>query len=146
MQIGPGKHHMCVCVLSCFSHVRLFATPCTAARQAPLFMGFSRQEHWSGLPCAPPGDLPDPRINPAYPAAPTSQVDSLPLSHQGSPRRTTYTRNCVPKNFPHVHLHIRAPVQGWADCTVQHEGVLFCIMEDGSERQITFHRLPFCIK
>ena len=40
--------------------VRLFATPQTVARQAPLSMGFSRQEYWSGLPCPSPGDLPDP--------------------------------------------------------------------------------------
>ena len=42
----------------------LFATLWTAACQAPLFMGFSRQEYWSGLPCPPPGDLPDPGIGP----------------------------------------------------------------------------------
>ena len=41
-------------LLSCFSHVRLCATPWTAAHQAPLSMGFSRQEHWSGLPFPPP--------------------------------------------------------------------------------------------
>ena len=46
-------------VLSHFSRVRLFATPWTVARQAPLSMGFSRQESWSGLPCHPPRDLPD---------------------------------------------------------------------------------------
>ena len=46
---------MCVLVLSCFSHVRLFATPWTVACQAPLSMEFSRQEYWSGLPCPPPG-------------------------------------------------------------------------------------------
>ena len=46
------------------SRVRLFATPGTIARQAPLSMGFSRQEHWSGLPCPPLGDLPNPRIKP----------------------------------------------------------------------------------
>ena len=38
------------------------ATPWTVARQAPLSVGFSRQKYWSGLPCPPPGDLPDPRI------------------------------------------------------------------------------------
>ena len=47
-----------LCVLSHFSHVRLFAMPGTIACQAPLSMGFSRQEYWSGLPCPPPGDLP----------------------------------------------------------------------------------------
>ena len=48
------------CMLSHYSHVRLFLTPCTAARQAPLSVGFSRQEYWSGLPFPPPGDLPHP--------------------------------------------------------------------------------------
>ena len=54
-----------MCLLSHFSRVRLFATPWTAALQAPLSMGFSRQEYWSGLPCPPPGDLPHPGIEPA---------------------------------------------------------------------------------
>ena len=46
------------------SHVRLFATQWTVAHQAPLSMGFSRQEYWSGLPCPPPGDLSYPGIAP----------------------------------------------------------------------------------
>ena len=46
------------------SRVRLFVTPWTVVRQAPLSMGFSRQEYWSGLPLSPPGDLPDPGIKP----------------------------------------------------------------------------------
>ena len=50
------------CMLSCFSHVWLFATPWTVACQAPLSMGFSRQEYWSGLSCPSPGDLRDPGI------------------------------------------------------------------------------------
>ena len=50
------------CVLSCFSHVWLFAILWAVARQALLFMGSSRQEYWSGLPYHPPGDLPDPEI------------------------------------------------------------------------------------
>ena len=50
------------CKLSHFSHVWLFATPWTVAHQAPLSKGFSRQEYWSGLPCPPPGDFPDPGI------------------------------------------------------------------------------------
>ena len=52
------------CVLSRFSCVQLFATLWTVACQAPLFMGFSRQD-WSGLLCPPPGDLPNPGIKPA---------------------------------------------------------------------------------
>ena len=47
-----------------FSHVHLFATPWTVARQAPLSVGFSRQEYWSGLPCPLPGDPPNPGIKP----------------------------------------------------------------------------------
>ena len=49
------------CTLSCFIHVRLIVTLWMPACQAPLSMGFSRHE-WSGLPCAPPGDLPNPGI------------------------------------------------------------------------------------
>ena len=58
-------------LLSHFSHVWFLVTPWTVACQAPLSMGFSRQEHWSGLPCPPRGDLPDPGIKPLslmYPA------------------------------------------------------------------------------
>ena len=74
---ASGEHHSfpvdiffkgkCVptCMLSRFSRVRLFATPWTVACQAPLFMGFSRQEYWSRLPCPPPGDLPDPGTEPS---------------------------------------------------------------------------------
>ena len=51
-----------VCVLSRFSRAQLFATPWTVPSQAPLSIGFSRQEHWSKLPCPSPGDLPDPGI------------------------------------------------------------------------------------
>ena len=50
-----------VCVKS-LSLVRLFATPSTIVRQAPLSMEFSRQEHWSGLPFPSPGDLPEPGL------------------------------------------------------------------------------------
>ena len=53
----------------------------TVAFQAPLSMGFSRQEYWSGLPCLPPGNLPDSGIKPTSPAL---QADFLPLSHLGS--------------------------------------------------------------
>ena len=53
-----------VCVLSSFSHVQFFVTLGTLASQAPLSMGFSRQEYWSGLSFPPPGDLPNPGIQP----------------------------------------------------------------------------------
>ena len=51
-------------VLSHFSHVQLLATLWTVACQAPLSLGFSRPEYWSGLPRPPPGDLPDQGLNP----------------------------------------------------------------------------------
>ena len=59
--MGNAMH---VCVLRHFNCVQLFATPWTVALEAPLSMGFSRQEYWSGLPCPPPGDLPKPGIKP----------------------------------------------------------------------------------
>ena len=69
----------------CFSWVQLFATASTVASQVPLSMGFSRQEYWKELPFPPPGDLPDPGMEPVSPVSPALQVDSLPLSHWGSP-------------------------------------------------------------
>ena len=61
--------------------------PMDLARQAPLSMGFSRQEYWSGLPCPPSGDLSDPWIKPVSSVAPELQANSLLLSHWGSPGR-----------------------------------------------------------
>ena len=69
-------------VLSPFSHVRLFVTPLTVAHQAPLFVGFSRQEYWSGLRCPLPGNLPDPEIESRSPAL---QADSLLSEPPGKP-------------------------------------------------------------
>ena len=60
-------------------------TPWTFARQAPLSMGFPRQEYWNGLPFPSPGDLPNPGIEPATPAW---QVDALLQRHEGSPQNT----------------------------------------------------------
>ena len=77
---------MCVCVCVCVcAHRRVQAQSCltlettwTVACQAPLSMGFPRQEYWSELPFPPPGDRPDPHLL-------LWQGDSLPLSHPGSP-------------------------------------------------------------
>ena len=62
-------------MLNHFNRVRLYATPWIVARQAPLPMGFSRQEYWSGLPFPSLGDLPDLGIEPGSPAL---QADALP--------------------------------------------------------------------
>ena len=62
--LEPPSHRFIECVPSHFSHVRLFVTLWTVAHQTPLSIGLSRQEYWSGLPCPPPGDLPNPGIEP----------------------------------------------------------------------------------
>ena len=83
VQVRQGSHsfssgclcaHLCVCMLSHLSCVRLFATHSTAAGQAPLSMGFSRQEYWSELPRPSPGDVPDPGIKPASLKSPALAV------------------------------------------------------------------------
>ena len=63
----------------------ILCTPWTVVRQAPLSMGFSRQEYWSGLPCPPPGDLPNPGIEPRSLAL---QTDSLPSELTRKPKNT----------------------------------------------------------
>ena len=77
--------HIYVCKLSHFSCVPVFETLWAMAHQTPLSMGFSRQEYWSGLPCLPPGELPDPGIEPR---SPILQADSLPAEPQGKPKNT----------------------------------------------------------
>ena len=57
------SRHLLHCIVS-LSRIQLFVTPQTVAYQAPLSMGLSRQEYWSGLPCSSPGDLPSPRTKP----------------------------------------------------------------------------------
>ena len=88
-----------VCTQS-LSHVWLFATIWTVARQAPLSMGFCRQEYWSGLPCPPPGDLPAPGIQSSSLASPTLAggfFTTVP------PRRPPFLKpNCHLKNPHHV--------------------------------------------
>ena len=75
----------CFCCLVTKLWPTLFATPWTVACQAPLSMGFSRQEYWSGLPFPPPGDLPDPGIEPCLLHFLHWQAEFSPLSQQGSP-------------------------------------------------------------
>ena len=81
----PGKQDgvtmiNCVCVLSHFNCVQLFVTLWTIAYQAPLSMRFSRQKYWSGLPCPPPEDLPDPGIEPMSLMSPALAGEHLTTS------------------------------------------------------------------
>ena len=73
------------CVLGHFSLVQLIVIPWTVPRQAPLSIGFSRQEYWSRLPFLSPGDLPNSGIEPRSPALP---ADSLPSEPPGKPKNT----------------------------------------------------------
>ena len=81
-QRGCVRLYLHLVVVWLLSHGHLFVTPWTVAHQAPLSMGSSRQEYWSGFPFPSPGDFPDPGIEPTSSAR---EVDSLPLSHQGTP-------------------------------------------------------------
>ena len=85
--VGAGRRHVCMCVsMKVCVHVNCvlsrsvvsnsFMTPWTVARQAPLSMGFSRQEYWSGLPFPTTGDFPDPGIELLSPVSPALQADS----------------------------------------------------------------------
>ena len=76
------------------SPVRLFVTPWTVAHHAPLSMGFSRQEYWSGLPCPPPEDLLNPGIEPRSPAL---QEDSLQAELSGKPNALFIIKNLFAK-------------------------------------------------
>ena len=82
-------------MLSCFSHVQLFATLWTIAHQAPLSMGFSRQEYWSGLPCPPPGDHPDPGIQSHLFCLLHWQAGSLPLVSPRNPSLMDLSQNIL---------------------------------------------------
>ena len=76
---------MCVHASS-LSHVRLLVTPWPVAHQAPLSMGFPRQEYWSGLPFSTPGDVPDPGIKLASPIPPALAGTSFTTASSGKPQ------------------------------------------------------------
>ena len=104
------------CVLSCFNHVRLYATQWIVACQASLSMGFSRQEYWSELPLPSPVDLSNPGIKPR---SPVLQADSLPESHKGNPRTLEwvaypfYRGSSQPKNWTRVSCTAGAFFANW---------------------------------
>ena len=93
---APESPCVCVCAQS-LRRVRLFVIPWTVAHQAPLTMRFSRPDYWSGVPCPPPGDRPNARIEPTSPAL---QACSLPLSYQGSPQNDNTHHQTQNLNYP----------------------------------------------
>ena len=80
-------------------YVQNFGTAQAVARQAPRSMEFSRQEYWNGLPFPPPGDLPDPGIEPAIFASPALQADSLPLASPEKPIKLISKSNYMEKSI-----------------------------------------------
>ena len=101
-------------MLSHFRHVQLFATPRTVAHQAPLSIGFSRQEYWSGLPFPSPGDLPESGIEPA------SLMSDRPISPNVSWNAVSF----VPQVAVYPYLlevsWIKCPIQQKIVCNVMH--------------------------
>ena len=81
------------------SRVQLFATPWTVAYQASPSMGFSRQEYWSGLPFPSPGDLPNPGIEPGFPAL---VADALTSELPGKPNPSANAGQSCPVTLPSV--------------------------------------------
>ena len=100
LQVEALKRKPMICVPGGGLVARLclaLASPWTVARQAPLSMGFSRQEYWSGLPFPSAGDLPNPETEPRSPAL---QADSLPTELQGKPGAYTINSStccCFPR-------------------------------------------------
>ena len=96
-------------MLSCFSRVRLFATPLFVARRAALSMAFSRQEYWSRLPCPPPGDLPDPGIEPTSPVSPALAGGFFTTStSQEAPKQRYFTLELITREpgFPKMGHYV----------------------------------------
>ena len=88
-------------------HVRLFVIPWTVAQQAPLFMEFSRQEYWSGLPLPSPGDLPNPGIEPR---SLELQEDSSPSEPPGKLKEKQQKKNSSHVDASASHKEARSVV------------------------------------
>ena len=94
VMINKHKH---ACMLNRFSHVRFCTTLWTGACQVCLSMGFSRQEYWSGLPCPPPGDLPDQGIKPGTLTSPALAGKLFPTGATwGAQTNPCYLRSSAP--------------------------------------------------
>ena len=103
---------MCVyvCVCPCAQsliHVQLFVTPRIVAHQAPLSMGFPRQEYWNDLPFPPLGDLPNPKIEHMSTLSPALQAGSLPLSHLRIPLWNMYHMQNQKRNMDETLLAVQ---------------------------------------
>ena len=111
-------------VLSRFSWVWLFASPWTVAHKAPLSMGFSRQGYWSGLPFSPPGNLPDPGIEPG---SPTLQANSLPLSSAQKRVKGSERSCCEGICFLFFPLPFQPPEYSLQETSMCLNHIIFCV-------------------
>ena len=107
------NNNYAVLVLMLLSRVQLFATPWTVAHQAPLSMGFSRQEYWSGVPYPPPGDPPNPGMEAR---SSTLQADSLPSEPSRKPPKNNYNYYKLLTN-----IHILKEVDYYIDNVKENE-------------------------
>ena len=115
------------CKLSHFSCVQLFVTLWTVAHRAPLSMGFSRQEYWSGLPCLPLGDLPNPGIETASCPSPvlTGRVfttSTNPITKSSMTMRTPWLNHLVTELGSAPQSHSKAYL--WLQVVVK-ESIIF---------------------
>ena len=108
-------------MLSGFSHVRLFVTLWTVACQAPLYMGFSGQEYWSGLPCPPPGDLPDPGIEPKFLMSPALAGGFFIISAMWEAHTYIHT-------YTHTHTHTHTHIYIYVFIYLKKDGWLLSII------------------
>ena len=119
-------------MLNHFSHGRLFATLWTLALQALPSMGFFRQDYWSGLPCRPPGDLPNPGIEPRSLAL---QVDSLPSEPPGKPMITRVGSLSLLQGI--------FPTQEWNQGLLHCRRILYQLSHQGIPRILKWVAFPF---
>ena len=108
---GRQKVIPCVCVCWSLSHAWLFATPQTVTYKAPLSMGFSRQEYWSGLPLPTPRDPPDPRTKPWSPAFQGDSLQSkLPRKPNEAKRMLNVTNDKLILRFKNTYFIWKAKI------------------------------------
>ena len=114
-------------MLSCFGSVQLFATLWTVAHQAPLSMGFSRQEYWRGLPCPPPRDLPNPGIEPSSLMSPALAGRFFTTSTTWEALKSIKKTNLQINFYNIAHIDIKTdPTKDFiaSFCKLGHESVL----------------------
>ena len=121
-----------LCVLSRFSPVRLFVTPWIATHQPSLSMGILMQEYWSGLPCPPPGDLPNPGIEP-------ESLMSPALAGRFFTTSATWKAPLITFTFPHLYSAFLVAQMVKCLSTMQETWVRSLGWEDTLEKEMAIH-------